>query len=45
MINKNLCHDGESPKKRIKLETDEDDGFSPSRDDRQKRPKIISPRR
>jgi hypothetical protein len=40
MMNKNLCHDGESPTKKRKG-TDEED----NRLDKGKRPKIISPRR
>ncbi len=40
MMNKNLCHDGESPQKKRKG-TDEED----NRLDKGKRPKIISPRR
>ncbi len=42
MINKNLCHDGQSPNKKKRHETEED---SLSRLDKGKRPKIISPRR
>jgi len=42
MINKNLCHDGSSPKKRQRLDTDEEGA---SRLNQGKRPKIISPKR
>jgi hypothetical protein len=44
MINKNLCHDGSSPSKKQRSPGDDDSG-SPSKKDKQKRPKIISPRR
>jgi hypothetical protein len=40
MINKNLCHEGSPNKKR----NDQDEG-SPNKKDKQKRPKIISPKR
>jgi hypothetical protein len=46
MINKHLCHDG-SPTKKIRIDTDDSgiDGGSPNREEKSKRPKIISPRR
>lgn len=45
MINKHLCHDGSSPTKKLRIDTD-DSGqeVSPSRE-KSKRPKIISPTR
>jgi hypothetical protein len=46
MINQSLCHDAESNKKKKPLPGSENqDGASPSKKPKQKRPKIISPSR